>query len=73
MRLAIVLLLIALAAVAGGAGWYYNKISAGPTILTVAAGPRGGDSFTLLSEIAEVLERHSDSVRLQVKSLGHLM
>lgn len=65
MRLAFVLLIMLLLAVAGG-GWYYNQTTTELKILSVAAGPRGSDAFTLLSEIGEVLERNSDSVRLKV-------
>ena len=36
------------------------------TTLRVAAGPRGSDSFTLMTETAAVLRRHSDTVRLRV-------
>ncbi|MBB4303702.1 TRAP transporter TAXI family solute receptor [Rhodobium orientis] len=38
--------------------------------LTVAAGPRGSDAYQLLSEIAEVVERHSETLRLTVRESG---
>ena len=41
-----------------------------PDILTVAAGPRGSDAYQLLSEIAEVVERHSDRIRLKILQSG---
>ncbi len=65
MRRAIILFSIVLLVAVGG-WWYYDQSNSQPTVLTVAAGPRGGDAFTLLREIAEVLERHSDEVRLNV-------
>jgi len=40
------------------------------TVLTVAAGPRGSDAFHLLSEIAEVVERHTDRIRLEIRESG---
>jgi len=66
MRLAVALFLTLLVAAMAAGGWYLNQSSSEPTTLSVAAGPRGSDAFTLLSEIGEVLERHSDNVRLKV-------
>ncbi len=40
------------------------------TNLTIAAGPRGSDAFHLLREVAEVVERHSDLIRLHVRESG---
>lgn len=40
------------------------------TDLTIAAGPRGSDAYHLLHEIAEVVERHSDRIRLYVRESG---
>lgn len=68
MRLAYILVVTALIAIGGGSWWYYNQVNAQPVILTVAAGPRGSDSFSLMVEIGEVLERHSDGVRLEVRA-----
>ncbi len=67
MRLAVISIFVALLTVLGGSWWYFTQIGAQPTVLTVAAGPRGSDSFTLLSEVGEVLARHSDHVRLDVQ------
>ena len=66
MRRAVILFVLVLAIIGGIAGYYYSQRPKGPVILTVAAGPRGGDSHTLLIEVAEVLERNSDTVRLNV-------
>ncbi len=66
MRLAIILFVTVLLAAGGGIGWYVTYGNNGPVVLSVAAGPRNSDSYTLLQEIAEVLERHSTSVRLKV-------
>ena len=52
--------------VAGGGIWYVYFNDDGPVTLTVSAGPRGSDSHTLLTEIAEVAVRHSDTIRLNV-------
>lgn len=35
-------------------------------ILSVAAGPKGSDSYRLMHEVSEVVKRHSDMMRLQV-------
>lgn len=53
--------------VLGGAWglWLYQD-SQKTVLLTVAAGERGSDSFTLMSEISEVVDRHSKKIRLEV-------
>ena len=61
------LLVVVLAAVLSG-GLLWMKRDTGPTVLRVAAGPRGSDSYTLMREAAAVLERHSDDVRLRVRA-----
>lgn len=38
--------------------------------LRVAAGERSSDAFRLMSEIGEVLEHHSNLVRLEVMETG---
>ncbi|MEM9733161.1 MAG: TAXI family TRAP transporter solute-binding subunit [Pseudomonadota bacterium] len=53
-------------ALGAAAGWWLYQDSQRITTLTVAAGDRGSDSHRLLSEIAEVVERHSDRIRLRV-------
>ncbi len=68
MRRAAVLLSLIAMIIIGTGGWYYTQSASIPKVLTVAAGPRGSDSHTLLVEISEVLERHSDTVRLKVSS-----
>ena len=57
-------------AVAGATTWLLTRAPDGPTILTVAAGPRGSDGHTLMSEVAEVVARSSETVRLQVRATG---
>lgn len=51
-----------------GAGYYVwqTRQSAGPTILRVAAGLPGSDSFNLMGEVANVVSRHSTSLRLEI-------
>ena len=68
MRLAIVLIVTALIFIAGGSWWYFDQSNGQPTVLTVAAGQRGSDAYSLLVEVGEVLERHSDKVRLSLHS-----
>ncbi len=58
-----VILLLAL-----GGGWSAYKDSQKVVTLTVAAGPQGSDSHTLLQEISEVVERHSTTLRLDVQT-----
>ena len=48
--------------------WYVFEREVEPAVLTVAAGTRDSDSFHLMREVSEVLERHSQTVRLKVIS-----
>ena len=50
---------------AAGYNWAF-KTPGEPSVLTVSAGPRGSDSYTLMSEIAQVADRHSDKIKLRV-------
>lgn len=50
---------------ATGSWWVYQDTNKTRT-LTVAAGPRGSDSHSLMEEISEVLVRHTDTLRLKV-------
>ena len=51
--------------IVGGALWL-NRDRA-PTYLTVATGPLGSDAHTLMREVASVVRRHSDTLRLDVR------
>lgn len=53
-------------AIAAGGYWYVFERDVAPTELRVLAGARGSDAFVLMSEISEVVERHSATVRLRV-------
>ncbi len=54
--------------IAGIWSWNVFKAPDGPTTLTVSAGPQGSDAHTLMTEISEVLVRHSETLRLDVRS-----
>ena len=47
-------------------GWWIYADSQKLKVLRVAAGERGGDSFTLMTEVSEVLDRYSETLRLEV-------
>ena len=53
--------------IAGAGLWAIYGKPQEPRILTVYAGPRGSDSFKLMREIAQVVLRHSDTLRLRVR------
>ena len=53
---------------AGAAAYAMLSEDTGPVTLTVAAGPRGSDSYTLMAETAAVLRRHSETLRLDVRA-----
>lgn len=47
--------------------WQWITRDRAPDILTIATGPSGSDAFTLMREVAEVVERHSDRLRLDIR------
>ena len=51
----------------GAAAWWALRAPDEPTTLSVAAGPIGSDGHVLMRSLAEVLERNSDTVRLEVR------
>ena len=63
----IALLAVALAALLAGTAWWLLRPSDEPTTLRVVAGPIGSDGYTLMREVAEVVERHSSTLRLAVR------
>lgn len=56
------------AALAIGAGWFYFQHEQPLKILTVATGPAGSDAYSLMREVAEVVERHSETLRVDVRA-----
>ena len=67
LKATIALLVLMAAAGAGFYFWLENRNSE-PMVLTVGTGPFGSDSDQLMREVAEVLERHSTSLRLKVRT-----
>lgn len=66
-RLLVAALVFVFAAAAGFGLWtWWQERNAPPTRLAVAAGPVGSDGYELMREVAEVVERHSDKLRLDV-------
>ncbi|MEN0088014.1 MAG: TAXI family TRAP transporter solute-binding subunit [Pseudomonadota bacterium] len=51
-------------------GWFWTNRDQSATVVTVGAGPRGTDAYQLMSDISEVVERHSEAVRLRVLATG---
>ena len=66
MRLIYFAIFSLIVVVAGYGVWSIYGAPKEMTTLTVSAGPRGSDSYVLMEEISEVMERHSDTVRLRV-------
>ncbi|MEO1747881.1 MAG: hypothetical protein AAFR27_04560, partial [Pseudomonadota bacterium] len=62
--LAFALIVILVSAVAGA--FWLNR-DREPMRLTVATGPLGSDAYVLMREVAEVVVRHSDILRLSVR------
>ena len=65
----VALALVTLAGI-GAAAWWMLRPADEPTLLRVAAGPRGSDGYTLMREVAAVVERSSQTVRLEVRATG---
>lgn len=55
-------------ALGGLAAWHEATRARPPVILTVGTGPFGSDAHTLMSEVADVVERHSSTLRLAVRA-----
>ena len=47
--------------------WYINERLPEIVTLKVAAGARDSDAYSLMSEVSEVLKRHSGTLRLEVQ------
>ena len=48
--------------------WQWIVRDRAPDMLTIATGPVGSDTYTLMREAAEVVERHSDALRLDIRA-----
>jgi TRAP transporter TAXI family solute receptor len=59
-------LFVLLAAASAAVGWYYFLAPPPIVKLRVAAGPYRSDSFEMMREIADVVARHSDRIRIEV-------
>lgn len=47
-------------------GWLWIDRETPPAVLSVGAGPYRSDSYELIKEVAEVIDRHSTTIRLKV-------
>lgn len=66
-RIAFFLALVAvLLAVAGT--WFWIEREREPVTLAVATGPLGSDTYNLMREVADVVARHSETVRLDIRA-----
>ncbi len=59
---------ITIAALAVAGTWYWISRERPPDVLAIATGPAGSDSYTLMREAAEVVERHSQTLRLEIRA-----
>ena len=58
--------LVAIAVLAAAITWIATRPPDEPTVLRVAAGPRGSDGHTLMTEVSQVVARYSEDLRLTV-------
>lgn len=63
----IVALLLALAGLAAAAWLSWQREQNEVVTLTIGGGPLGSDGYALIREIADVAERHSDTLRIAVR------
>lgn len=59
---------VVMIATAASATWFWIARERDPAVLTVATGPRGSDAYNLMREVADVVARHSETVRLDVRA-----
>lgn len=52
---------------AGSLTWFWIERERAPVVLTVATGPLGSDTDTLMREVADVVARHSTTLRLDTR------
>lgn len=51
----------------GAAGWTWINRDQEPEIIVMGTGPLGSDAYNLMKEISQVVQRHSDSLRIEVR------
>ena len=52
----------------GIAGWVWINRDHEPEIIVMGTGPLGSDAYNLMKEVSQVVQRHSDSLRIDVKA-----
>lgn len=66
-RTLFLLVMVGFAAILGGYVWL-ERSNTGRETLSIASGPLGSDTYILMREVADVVERHSTTLRLQVRT-----
>lgn len=51
----------------GALGWVWLNRDQDPEIIIMGTGPLGSDAYNLMIEISQVVQRHSDSLRIEVR------
>lgn len=51
----------------GAIGWFWINREQEPEIIVMGTGPLGSDAYNLMKEVSQVVERHSDSLRIDVR------
>lgn len=58
---------IAFTLVVGTAGWFWINRDQEPEVIVMGTGPFGSDAYNLMKEVSQVVQRHSDSLRIEVR------
>ncbi|WP_425416685.1 TAXI family TRAP transporter solute-binding subunit [Oricola indica] len=66
-RLSFFLALVAVVLAVAGT-WFWIEREREPVTLAVATGPLGSDTYNLMREVADVVARHSETVRLDIRA-----
>lgn len=53
--------------IVGTAGWAWINREHEPEIIVMGTGPFGSDAYNLMKEVSQVVQRHSDSLRIEVR------
>jgi len=67
-RALLIMIATAIVVTAAALAWFWTEREREPAILAVATGPIGSDAYNLMREVADVVGRHSTTVRLDIRA-----
>ncbi|MEM9574943.1 MAG: TAXI family TRAP transporter solute-binding subunit, partial [Pseudomonadota bacterium] len=51
----------------GATGWFWINRAQEPEVIMIGTGPLGSDAYNLMKEVSQVVQRHSDDLRIEVR------